>query len=646
MELVYLWVENYKNIQKQGFNFSPRFKCEFKDEYDEKGILKYNCELEIIDKDETGEFYPKNFFGDNINITAIVGENGSGKSSVLEILKYGNSLSYDFKTKKPHCFYILYDEIKESFIFQGVEGKQDNSVKSIFYIKYSNKMIDKIFQNIYYSSNDTFYSYPEFSTNYQISENVTNITNAYMYEELTETIQRNHNHKLTSYLQLMDYLKDIHIENGIHAFYKNNINVPNSFNRPTYLVLQIKYKYIYTSFTEVELEEKLHKNIQKLMRKFEQDDRNNIEYMIKHISILSILIQYDRGLKNTLDFKIEDFFNDIDFASSKFEIIDKIIFKLNKQYIVDGVENNILEEYFESILKIINLFQKFTAYYKNEEFFIPIDLESDKILQLVDLHKNITATISGFFSYRFEPFMSSGHNQFFNFFAKLFYALNYQYDSLPNYDKKILLFLDEPDIFLHPDWQKKYINILINFLNTNYSQYKFHIIITSHSPFILSDLPKENVIFLEKYNENDDEVKKGIQKIGNCKNVTKETNIRTFGANIHTLLSNGFFMKDGLMGEFAKEKIQSIINYHEELLKKELMKNENKKQRGEEKEIYEKEYKTKFWQIQSIIGDDYLKQVIKNHLVEIEKILYDEYLIDKEIKKLKDEIERLERLKK
>ena len=29
MELVYLWVEEYKNIKNQGFNFSPRFKCEF-----------------------------------------------------------------------------------------------------------------------------------------------------------------------------------------------------------------------------------------------------------------------------------------------------------------------------------------------------------------------------------------------------------------------------------------------------------------------------------------------------------------------------------------------------------------------------------------------------------------------------------------
>jgi hypothetical protein len=29
MELVYLWVEEYKNIKNQGFNFSPRFECEF-----------------------------------------------------------------------------------------------------------------------------------------------------------------------------------------------------------------------------------------------------------------------------------------------------------------------------------------------------------------------------------------------------------------------------------------------------------------------------------------------------------------------------------------------------------------------------------------------------------------------------------------
>ncbi|MCK9373153.1 MAG: hypothetical protein M0P91_08130 [Sulfuricurvum sp.] len=59
MELVYLWVEDYKNIHQQGFNFSPRFEC------------SYDAEnLTITTKDHV-----ENFFGKNINITAIgIGE--------------------------------------------------------------------------------------------------------------------------------------------------------------------------------------------------------------------------------------------------------------------------------------------------------------------------------------------------------------------------------------------------------------------------------------------------------------------------------------------------------------------------------------------------------------------------------------------
>ena len=89
MELVYLWVEKYKNIEKQGFNFSPRFRCEFKDEYEkyidtdgkEKEKLKDNCELIVNGNKDYVTIFP-----DNINITAIVGENGSGKSSILSVL--------------------------------------------------------------------------------------------------------------------------------------------------------------------------------------------------------------------------------------------------------------------------------------------------------------------------------------------------------------------------------------------------------------------------------------------------------------------------------------------------------------------------------------------------------------------------------
>ena len=86
MELVYLWVEDYKNIKKQGFNFSPRFRCEFKDKYEkytdvngkEKEKLKDDCELIIHKNKDCLSVFPN-----NINVTAIVGGNGSGKSSLL-----------------------------------------------------------------------------------------------------------------------------------------------------------------------------------------------------------------------------------------------------------------------------------------------------------------------------------------------------------------------------------------------------------------------------------------------------------------------------------------------------------------------------------------------------------------------------------
>jgi hypothetical protein len=95
------------------------------------------------------------------------------------------------------------------------------------------------------------------------------------------------------------------------------------------------------------------------------------------------------------------------------------------------------------------------------------------------------------------------------------------------------------------------------------------------------------------------------------------------------------------MGEFAKSKINEIINFHKEV------EEENSKQDKNLANLQQKyeDAKTKFWNTQKIIGDDYLKQVIKNHLVEIEKILLgkDEAKAE-EIKRLREEADRLENM--
>lgn len=99
MELVYLWVEKYKNIEKQGFNFSSRFteECSLR-----KNIL--------------------NLFPNRINITAIIGKNGSGKSNILESLisiVYENGIPIDPPTEHKMSA-IFYDDISKCFFTKDI----------------------------------------------------------------------------------------------------------------------------------------------------------------------------------------------------------------------------------------------------------------------------------------------------------------------------------------------------------------------------------------------------------------------------------------------------------------------------------------------------------------------------------------------
>ena len=82
MELLYIWIkDDGKNIKNQGFNFSPRYWFKFDEKTNTLTCEKQKPELADIFKDS------------NIaNVTAIVGENGTGKSNLLDnIIKIHNT---------------------------------------------------------------------------------------------------------------------------------------------------------------------------------------------------------------------------------------------------------------------------------------------------------------------------------------------------------------------------------------------------------------------------------------------------------------------------------------------------------------------------------------------------------------------------
>ena len=185
------------------------------------------------------------------------------------------------------------------------------------------------------------------------------------------------------------------------------------------------------------------------------------------------------------------------------------------------------------------------------------------------------------------------------------------------HNKISIFFLDEVTLSMNPRLERKFIDILLSIVKKVEEELQesisVHFIITSHSPFILSDIPKENVIFLKK-DEN----------TARCVNDTNNVHFETFGANIHSLLANGFFMKDGLMGEFAKNKINDVYEY---------LVNRNSK-----KEFTQQEAQN----IINLIGEPMLRKELQ--------FLYDEKFevdeIDKQIKEYEEAIEKLKSKKK
>ena len=144
---------------------------------------------------------------------------------------------------------------------------------------------------------------------------------------------------------------------------------------------------------------------------------------------------------------------------------------------------------------------------------------------------------------------SSGEKQLLNTQSAIIYHLQnlnsiFKDPARMKYPQ-VNIILEEIELYFHPEYQRSFIYSLINLLESSGIDENIkdvNILIVTHSPFILSDIPKSNVLFL----------KEGRQVTDMQEN--------TFGANIHSMLKNGFFLQSLPIGEFAHEKINSLFD--------------------------------------------------------------------------------------
>lgn len=150
--------------------------------------------------------------------------------------------------------------------------------------------------------------------------------------------------------------------------------------------------------------------------------------------------------------------------------------------------------------------------------------------------------------------MSSGQKQMLYQLSTLIYHL-LNLKSVPESDihyKEISIVLDEIEVCFHPEFQRMFItrllDLLTNRLHLN-EYFGIHIWITTHSPFILSDIPNENIVYIEDGHQlTKDEIEK--RKI-----------LPPMAANISDLLHQSFFLHNGFIGEYARTKIISVVEY-------------------------------------------------------------------------------------
>ncbi len=128
--------------------------------------------------------------------------------------------------------------------------------------------------------------------------------------------------------------------------------------------------------------------------------------------------------------------------------------------------------------------------------------------------------------------LSDGEHQYFNIFGSVI---------MVDHDNSLFL-LDEPETHFNPKWRRLFISHLKELTESR----KQDLYLTSHSPFIVSDCPRENVYIFERINNENIEVRNPGQE--------------TFGASFDNILQMAFGM-DEVISKEASDKIKEL---HEE----------------------------------------------------------------------------------
>ena len=214
-----------------------------------------------------------------------------------------------------------------------------------------------------------------------------------------------------------------------------------------------------------------------------------------------------------------------------------------KEYPFTDSKDNKEKAYFQNAIKEINIIKR-NNFEKNGNCY------TENIKTFWNFIKNFISNETSFllkYIHILDEYTSSGERAILNFMSRIYFLSKIsKYFKDKNYKlrENILLLIDEIDLYLHPAWQQKIITTLINELNECFPDNVFQIVFSTHSPIVLSDMPTQNCVFLKK---------------GHTGIIMKKAVKQTFGCNIFNLYKDAFFLENGnTFGEYSRTFINNI----------------------------------------------------------------------------------------
>jgi len=565
MELLAVYIHKHFLFEKPEFlNFGGQFTIDF--ELRKNGLY--------ISKSDNPK-HIKKIYGENIlNVSAIVGNNGVGKTSIMRLMNQEpeqdivsvylsdnnivirNQSDINLKVQFDHIEYsdenelyplyysnhidynlrLLDSPINQSSLFKGTidDYYYENILRQLFFLNSKGQYLKNTFKELPY------YEY--------LVINVNNIEKTKFFDNVFYK-NASAGKAIKKELKMLWNYYVITNEPNIHADYNfianfevfvlsllvsDDMSVETNSNRSNISFRDVLNQDSFQAKIEMFLKKRLGNIDGPLYQSLESSvgvELNNSDELIEKIKVYSIS-------------KIADGF---DLSMMKNHAVNTI-----KRYVA-------VSKLYEFIS---NNADKTFIYEKPNEIKIFVNQDSTKnfLETFISLYQDVQESIDYIqFEYRIfnispEKKLSTGEQSLLNFFSTIYSFVRKRENHLRKYNQYLLL-LDEPETGYHAVWKKKFIKSITEILPELFNELnqnpKVQIIFTTHDALTLSDIPNENITYLKKL--EDSSIK--VFRIGD-----DDRPKRSFAANITDLLADSFFVENGLVGDFAKEKIKEVLD--------------------------------------------------------------------------------------